>query len=71
MDPRLNWRSAETIELANGYTITDAQGHAVAAVSGAEIASEGGFLHIAVPGTSIVQMVSAPALRRVTYKTGD
>lgn len=69
-EPTLNWRTAETIELVAGYTITDADGQAVAALSGADIASEGGFLHIAVPGSTIVQIVSAPALRRVTYRAG-
>ncbi|MBF6497349.1 hypothetical protein [Nocardia cyriacigeorgica] len=55
------------IELADGYTLLDRHGAAVAVVDDARIAIEGGFLHVQVVDGAAVQIVSAPAVARVDY----
>ncbi|MGW4894380.1 hypothetical protein ACWEQL_19215 [Kitasatospora sp. NPDC004240] len=67
MNPRLNWREDATVELVPGYTLTAADGSPAERLTGVRFAFEGGFAHIAVPGTDGVQVVSAPALRRLDY----
>jgi hypothetical protein len=64
----LRWREAETVELVDGYILTDADGRHVASLDGARVASEGGFLHVAVPGSPLIQILSAPAIRRIAYR---
>ncbi|AVH23409.1 carboxymuconolactone decarboxylase family protein [Nocardia cyriacigeorgica] len=61
------WRTATRIELADGYTLLDRHGAAVAVVDDARIAIEGGFLHVQVVDGAAVQIVSAPAVARVDY----
>ena len=64
----LRWRSTETIELVDGYVVAAADGELVSRIEGARIAPEGGFLHISVPGSPQIEIVSAPALRRIVYR---
>lgn len=63
----MGWRAAAEVELVDGYTVLDAAGQAASTVSGVRIVFEGGFAHLDVPGQKLVQVVSAPAVRRVTY----
>ncbi|MFL6116612.1 MAG: hypothetical protein ACJ786_35435 [Catenulispora sp.] len=65
MDPRR--RSAELLELCDGYTADDALGEPAGTLKGIRIAVEGGYLHIAHPGSDRVQIVSAPGVKRVVY----
>ncbi|MGW0664977.1 hypothetical protein [Streptodolium elevatio] len=60
-----NWRTAR-VELVPGYSVLKPDGASTADVEAA-FAIAGGFLHLRVPGTGTVQVVSAPAVRRVTY----
>jgi hypothetical protein len=62
----LVWHPAR-VELVDGYDLLDAQGHRTATVD-ASIAVQGGFLHVSVPGVRHVQVVSAPAVRLVSYQ---
>jgi hypothetical protein len=66
---QLTWREAERIELVPGYGLEDAEGRTVEAVGPARVACEGGFLHVALTGVPAVQVVSAPAVRRVVLST--
>ncbi|WP_433346453.1 hypothetical protein ACQP25_27195 [Microtetraspora malaysiensis] len=59
-----DWRNG-SVELVDGYTITDGEGRAVGAMQGVRFAIEGGFVNIEVPGVTEVQIVSAPAVRRI------
>ncbi|MEU8137339.1 hypothetical protein [Streptodolium elevatio] len=59
------WRTAR-VELVPGYSVLGPDGASTADVEAA-FAIAGGFLHLRVPGTGTVQVVSAPAVRRVTY----
>ena len=61
----LEWVAAY-VELVPGFTIRDAENTEVDAVEG-DIAIQGGYLHVAVPGRSDVQVLGAPGVRRVTY----
>jgi hypothetical protein len=67
----LRWRDTETVQLVTGYTLEDADGIHVSTVEGARVACEGGFMHVAVPGSRIVQILSAPAIRRIAYREQD
>ena len=64
----LEWFTG-TVELVPGYTVRNADGEEVGAVKDARLAVQGGYLHMEVPGTDFVQIVSAPGVRRVTYQT--
>ncbi|MFI9817770.1 hypothetical protein [Saccharothrix variisporea] len=55
-----------TVELVDGYTLT-VDGRESARVEQAEITIEGGFVHVRVPGADVVQVVSAPGVRKLTY----
>jgi hypothetical protein len=68
MDDGLRWRDAEAIEVAGGYFLTDAEGRNATTLKRVRTACEGGFVHVAVPGSPIIQVLSAPALLRITYK---
>ncbi|GGS99346.1 hypothetical protein ACFFV7_20405 [Nonomuraea spiralis] len=59
------WRSG-TVELLDGYTLTDSEGRRTSTVHGVRFAIEGGYLNVEVPGVPHVQIVSAPAVRLVT-----
>lgn len=63
----MRWRAAAVVELVDGYILLDAAGRAVSTVSDVRIAFDGGFAHLEVPGRDSIQVVSAPALRRVAY----
>ena len=66
----LSWRQAN-VELVDGYTITAADGHLVQVLDDARVAIEGGFIHIEAPGAGTIQIVSAPAVKRLTYKAEE
>jgi uncharacterized peroxidase-related enzyme len=61
------WRVATAVELIDGYTVLDAADKAVSTVCDVRISFEGGFAHIDVPGQTSIQVVSAPAVRRISY----
>ncbi|MGW5572996.1 carboxymuconolactone decarboxylase family protein [Nocardia thailandica] len=61
------WRTATTVILVEGYTLIDAEGAQAGAVHDARIAFEGGFVHVSVGPGAPVQVVSAPAIARITY----
>ncbi|MDI2132845.1 hypothetical protein [Yinghuangia seranimata] len=63
------WRTA-AVELVPGYTVVGPDGGPTDTVE-AEFTIAGGFLHLRVPGTGTVQVVSAPAVRLVTYTEAD
>jgi hypothetical protein len=65
---QLTWRTGATVQLAAGYTLADAEGGQVGTVIDVDVAMEGGFLHVAQPGGAFVQVVSAPAVQRITYQ---
>jgi hypothetical protein len=67
----LTWREGADIELADGYTVTDADARQVGLIRQSRVAIEGGFVHINAAGTDMVQVVSAPAVRRITYHTQE
>jgi hypothetical protein len=62
----LTWRTAR-VELVDGYAVVDTDGGLTAVVEEVRVAVEGGFLHVEVPGKEFGQLVSAPAVRRITY----
>ncbi|RKE20374.1 hypothetical protein [Streptomyces sp. TLI_171] len=57
-----------TVELRPGYTVLDATGTPVDRATDTAFALEGGFAHLRLPGTGSVQVVSAPAVQRLTYQ---
>ncbi|MEV4559525.1 hypothetical protein AB0K51_21380 [Kitasatospora sp. NPDC049285] len=57
-----------TVELRPGYTVLDADGHPVSTATDVQVTLEGGFAHLRFPGTDTVQVVSAPAVARITYR---
>ncbi|ACZ86757.1 hypothetical protein [Streptosporangium roseum] len=65
----LTWRTA-SVELVDGYWMTGPDGSPTGRVEEARVAFEGGFTHIEVPGTGLIDVVSAPAIRLITYRTG-
>lgn len=67
MKAPLVWQGPADITLTDGWTLTDAEGRSRTTLSGVRIATDGGFLHIDVPGTAHLQVVGAPALRLATY----
>ncbi|GAA4950820.1 hypothetical protein GCM10023205_09470 [Yinghuangia aomiensis] len=60
-----NWRTG-TVHLRDGYTLVGKDGGSTASAD-ADFALEGGFVHVRIPGTDTVQIVSAPAVARITY----
>ncbi len=64
----LTWREGADVELVDGYTVTDADARQVGLIRQSRVAIEGGFVHINATGTDMVQVVSAPAVRRITYR---
>lgn len=62
----LTWHTA-SVELAAGYWVAGPDGQPTAHVQEARVAFEGGFAHIEVSGTGRVDVVSAPAIRLITY----
>ena len=66
MSDALLWLTAEVL-VVPGFEILDAEGKETASLS-ARVAVQGGYLHVAVPGRDDIQVLSAPALRRVTYR---
>ncbi|WP_406209886.1 hypothetical protein OH807_39620 [Kitasatospora sp. NBC_01560] len=67
MNARLHWQEDAEVELVPGYALTDADGALRERLTGVRFAIEGGFVHVAVPGAGAVQVVSAPAVRRLGY----
>ncbi len=63
-----DWQQAD-VELVDGYTVVGADGVPVRAVSRALVALEGGFAKLRLPGTDTVQVVSAPAVRLISYRS--
>ncbi|MGL5824119.1 MAG: hypothetical protein ACRCYU_04675 [Nocardioides sp.] len=53
------------VELVDGYYLLDSGGARVSVVDDAPIRFEGGFVHIQF--ADLVQVVSAPAVRRLSY----
>jgi hypothetical protein len=61
------WLSG-SVELVTDYTLTNAEGRAVSTLADIQFAIEGGYVHIAVPGLDHHQILSAPAIRRLTHQ---
>ncbi|GAA0677080.1 hypothetical protein GCM10010193_32900 [Kitasatospora atroaurantiaca] len=62
-----DWREA-SVELVDGYEVTGPDGRPTREVARALVAIEGGFAHLNIPGTGVVQTVSAPAIRVITFQ---
>ncbi|MFE1882057.1 hypothetical protein [Streptomyces diastatochromogenes] len=67
MNGRLTWREDVSVELTPGYTLVDADGAPAARLTAVRIAVEGGYVHVAVPGVNDIQVLSAPAIRHLSY----
>ncbi|MER7756294.1 hypothetical protein [Kitasatospora sp. NPDC097643] len=63
-----DWSEA-AVELNAGYTVVDAGGASVSSVPQALVALQGGFAKLRLPGTGTVQVVSAPAVRLITFRS--
>ncbi|MFF7245424.1 hypothetical protein ACFZBU_16140 [Embleya sp. NPDC008237] len=61
------WHDA-SVELVDHYSVIGADGTPTGSVPAARVAIEGGFAHLDIPGTGVVQVVSAPAVRLITYR---
>jgi hypothetical protein len=61
-----DWRTG-LIELMDGYTLIGYDGHHTDRVDDVRFAIEGGFVHIQLPGARHIQIVSAPAVRLISY----
>ncbi|MDJ0347371.1 hypothetical protein QMK19_40050 [Streptomyces sp. H10-C2] len=61
------WREA-SVELVDGYEVIGADGRPTREVARARVAIEGGFAHLDIPGSGVVQVVSAPAVRLISYR---
>ncbi|MCF2533246.1 hypothetical protein [Yinghuangia soli] len=59
-------RRTARIELLPDHPVTGPDGQPTTDVE-AEFAITGGYLELRVPGTGTVQIVSAPAVRRITH----
>ncbi|WP_030239151.1 hypothetical protein [Streptomyces sp. NRRL S-350] len=64
-----DWAEA-AVELVDGYTVVNADGWVVSSVPRASVAFQGGFVKLRLPGTTAVQVVSAPAVRLITLTDG-
>ncbi|MEV0296610.1 hypothetical protein [Nocardia sp. NPDC050710] len=62
------WRTASRVELVDGYSLIDREGRAVRTIDDVRVSIDGGFLHIELAAGGEVQVVSAPAVARVTYQ---
>jgi hypothetical protein len=60
-----DWRTG-SIELMDGYALTDTDGRRTARADGVRFAIEGGFVNIRLPGVPHIQVVSAPAVRLIS-----
>ncbi|GAA1413426.1 hypothetical protein GCM10009639_66580 [Kitasatospora putterlickiae] len=67
MSGGLNWREGARVELRPGYALLDGDGVPRTRLTGVRLAIEGGFVHVAVPGATAVQVVSAPAVAHLDY----
>jgi hypothetical protein len=63
----ITWQDADLLELVSGYTVEVADGTDTSVLKNVRIAVQGGYLHIARRGGDRIQIVSAPAVRRVVY----
>ncbi|NUU25484.1 MAG: hypothetical protein HOV68_28855 [Streptomycetaceae bacterium] len=59
------WRQG-VIELAPGFRVVGPDGAWAERAEG-EFAIEGGYVHLRIAGVAEVQIVSAPAVRRIAY----
>jgi len=60
------WRQA-SVELVDGYQVTGPDGRPARVITRALVTFEGGFAHLDIPGTDVIQTVSAPAVRLITF----
>ena len=67
MSPVTDRRRCDKRAPVPGFEILDADGGETASL-GARVAAQGGYLHVAVPGRDDIQMLSATAVRGVTYR---
>lgn len=58
----LTWTEHADVELVPGYS-----GETPLPMENVRIAIEGGFVHVAIPGSEHTRIFSAPAIRRITY----
>jgi hypothetical protein len=63
----LTWIRDVTVQLRDGYSVRDEQGHEIVIVREGLTAFDGGFAHIVVPGRTDVQVVPAAAVWRASY----
>ncbi|CAG6390749.1 hypothetical protein NMG29_10165 [Streptomyces cocklensis] len=56
-----------SVELLGGYFLIGADGNPTTLVAEADYRIEGGFVHVRIAGSGQVQVVSAPAVRRLTH----
>lgn len=61
------WRQASRVVLVEGYSLLARDGRPVRAIDDVSVTIEGGFLHVKVPESGEIQIVSAPAVALVTY----
>ncbi|MEU7144706.1 carboxymuconolactone decarboxylase family protein [Nocardia sp. NPDC046473] len=61
------WRQASKVVLVEGYSLLARDGRPVRTIDDVSVTIEGGFLHVKVPGSDEIQIVSAPAVALVTY----
>jgi hypothetical protein len=64
------WRDA-SVHLLDHYSVIGADGTPTSSVPRARVALEGGFAHLDIAGTGVVQVVSAPAVRVITYRAQE
>jgi hypothetical protein len=62
------WIEALTVELRDGYTVTDASGEPARIVMDVRVRIDGGYLHITRAGAATAEIVSAPAVQKVVYR---
>lgn len=60
-------RRTAAVELVAGYEVLGADGRPTSSVPEALVGFTGGFALLEVPGTGTVQVVSAPAVKLITY----
>ncbi|NUP47444.1 MAG: hypothetical protein HOW97_09030 [Catenulispora sp.] len=64
----MDWLAADLVELASGYTAEAADHRPASTLTNVLVVFQGGFLHIRHHGADKrIQVVSAPAVRRVVY----
>jgi hypothetical protein len=62
------WIEALSVELRDGYTVTDASGEPTRVVMDVRVRIDGGFMHITRAGATTAEIVSAPGVQRVVYR---